>query len=381
MTRKPNPAPSALPRLERILLARLGREILRRFLLWLALASSAWFLSSAVFMLAAPPEALPTAILLALLSLMPAFLFLPGKGGFLLEALRAEDRNSTFEAFLETRGMESPEAVLIARKALEADRALPQAAKTGRAAVRGLLPFFLAAALSLAMFETASLIVLKRPSLAYRPPEEARGSGMRMEEKSLYYEDQGTKPPPPPEDSEKGGKKAEGQAETGLSPAFLREDHVERSMRAEKADAIAEIPAEEDGEGVGRPPDAVSGGKKGEERPAGEGRGSEAGEAGGEEEGEEGARKGPPSSRGYEGSSSSPAPSPLLDYRARLFSALTESGNARDFSSGTEMDATRLEDYERAFFLSFSIDAGLAPREDAYSMMIKRRWAEAGGRR
>ena len=81
--------------------------------------------------------------------------------------------------------------------------------------------------------------------------------------------------------------------------------------------------------------------------------------------------------QGYEGSDTGLPPSPLVDYRARLFQALTERGG-KGVTAGETIDMAALREYQRRFFGSFAMEVPLAPHDDPYSAMLKLRWRNLG---
>jgi hypothetical protein len=392
---------------------RLGEGILRRTVIWLAASATLWFLASTAFTLFSAGPGAPAFTLLALLSFLPAFIFLPaGKGSILLDELRTVDADTGIEAFLETGEGAGAAAGLLARRALRLDADIDPGKGRLRRAFCGLLPLIGAAFLALALFESVSIALDRGPALGYRPPSAAPGSGLRTEELETIREG----------DNYDLTLRSQDEAEPAEAPAVTeapgkgsprsREEAVERAIRAEEAEGSGAEPGELGSPSAGsklespdaddRIPGAGPGTMMSREGPTSP-RGGDSSAAGGSSPAEKGERAGGASqgragttaagkdesrkdaglnrAGGYEGSAGPLSQSPLLDYRSRLFSALAQGGAGGDFAIGRKTDAAELREFERRFFDSFRLDSGLAPREDAYSMMLKRRWMAGGGER
>jgi hypothetical protein len=357
-----------LPFLEASLRAALLREALRRLLAWAALALVLYSAATALFLLLSPPVFAATGLLLALLSFLPAFLLWPAPEGELAAVLRKVDEDTTIEAFL--GAPEGPARALLAERALAVDKAIEWKSPSRGGFFRGLWPLLLAAGIALTLLELTALLVLSHPLLAYSGPPEAASSGLRIEERPFL---------PAGNPEERGAPVADTrQAAPGTRPG----DEIRRSRAEDEADfrGLEQGPAVAGAEAAqGGAPDAA--------KQAGRNGASATGEEGGTsltggQKGDQRAKGGSPQASGFEASQGLLPRSPLVDYRARIFQALTGSGSEAPAGSaaGEGMDLGRLGDFERRYFSSFVLGAGTLPREDAYTSLLKQRWRENAGR-
>lgn len=366
----------------RPVLRRLGKRLcdgvlaegLKGLSLWAALASTAWSVGNAAFMALSPPWWATMALGLGLLSLAPAFFFTAATESSLTDMLRGLDEGTTIEAALSTG--EGPAYGLIAERARAIDEAIPFKAVTRQGLFRGTGKFWLAAMAGLAILQLTALVVLHRPAIAYRPQESAIGSGLGTVDSGAL------RPLGTTEETEEGRDEGRAASRKENLPAggsvALSQEELQAAF-----DSLAQTREERlamaDGEAA--PSSGTGGEAQDAERATQKGEGAEGGGgADGEPQpGDPGSKAKGRNSRGqgYEGSDTGLPPSPLVDYRARLFQALTERGG-KGVTAGESIDMAALRDYQRRFFGSFAMDAPLAPHENPYSAMLKLRWHKLG---
>jgi len=370
------------PAAERALGGRLLRScrsaLLARLAAWLCASAIAWSAGNAAFLLAGAPEAAAMGLLILLASLLPAFLAWPIPEESLRAALRVSDRDTTFEAWLEAPPGPARDLLELraAARAVELELETPPRLKP----FAGLKPLAASALAALALFELLALVAVGRPLLSYAPPP-AAGRGSRIEEGGFARpgEADPASLSAPREGMEEA--KAEGSPETQAASREAREAASEeeraRALYESKEKALEEDLALGDAAQKSAEKRAGSGGSEGAgpegqkaaapmAKPA-EGRGTER------------ARGDRPAQAGFEAADESLAPSPLLDYRARFARVYAERTRDAVEASG-ELSLGRLRDYERRYFESFALSAGIAPREEAYAALLKRRWRELGGK-
>lgn len=360
------------PRLGKRLYLGVLADGLRGLSLWGALTVTAWSVGNALFIMLSPPWWAPTALGLALLSLAPAFFFTSVSDATLVKTLRILDEGTTIEAAL-SPGV-GPASRLIADRARAIDESIPFKAYPRRSPFRGMGRFWLTALAGLVVLELLALVVFHKPIIVYRPPETAAGSG-------LVATDSGVLRPSIALEKDKDSEErsqAEPRKEnlpTGDSVALSQEElqaafeNLAQSREARLAKAEGDTTPGAGGEAVGQSPGA----QKGE---TAEGNGGGLGEP---QPGDTGSRAKGKNARGqgYEGSDSGLPPSPLVDYRAQLFKALTERGG-QGITTGESLDMAVLRNYQRRFFGSFAMDVPLASHEDTYTAMLKLRWRNLG---
>jgi hypothetical protein len=364
----------AFPRLGKRLCGGILAEGLKGLSLWAALASTAWSLGNAAFIALSPPWWATAALGLSLLSLAPAFFFSAVNESSLTNLLRSLDEGTAIEAALSPG--EGPAYGLIADRARAIDEAIPFKAVARRRLFKGMGRFWLAAMAGLAILELMALVILNRPAIAYRPQESAAGSGLGAVDsgalRPLGTTDEAkegmdeSRTAARKENLPSGGSVALSQEELQAAFDSLAQTREERLAMADSGAAPAS------GTG-GEEEDAKRGTQKGEGAEAG------SGAAGEPQPGDPGSKAKGRNARGqgYEGSDTGLPPSPLVDYRARLFQALTERGG-KGVTTGESIDMAALRDYQRRFFGSFAMDAPLAPHDDPYSAMLKLRWGKLG---
>ena len=364
------------PRLGKRLCGGVLAEGLRGLSLWAALASTAWSLGNAAFIALSPPWWATTALGLGLLSLVPAFFFTAVNESSLTIMLRSLDEGTTIEAALSPG--EGPASSLIVDRARAVDEAIPFKAVARRGSVRGMGKFWLAAMAGLAVLELMALVVLHRPAIAYRPQESTTGSGLGAVDSGAL------RPLGSAEDAKDGSDEGRTAARKenlpGGGSVVLSQEELQAALE-NLAQTREERLAMADG---GAAPASGTGGEAQDSSNQGtrKGEGAEGNDgANGEPQpGDTGSKSKGRNARGqgYEGSDTGLPPSPLIDYRARLFQALTERGG-KGVTTGESLDMAALMDYQKRFFGSFAMDAPLAPHEDPYSTMLKLRWRKLGG--
>jgi hypothetical protein len=362
--------------LERELAVAVIAAGLHGLLAWAALSLSAWCLGTALFLVLSPPWWAPSALALVLLSLAPAAAFAAALGAPLFPALRRVDEATTMEAFLSAPP--GPAASLLGEKARRLDEAI--AFKEGKgpfslpALFRGTGRVWGAAGLSLVLLQLCALLALGKPALSWSPRAEATGSGIASSE-AVLGTGQETLPPaegqkPAPAEAAGGQALAsQGKAEAATDLALIHEGRLAQA----EADSRKADGSEDGGPAPDTPQAAQSSkadrGQEGSE-PASTGQPTaEAPKAG---------KKGRPAAQGYESSDGGLPPSPLIDYKARLFQALTERGGG-DVTAGEVLDLAALREYERRFFASYRLDGAIQPREDPWSSLLRQRWLERSG--
>ncbi len=367
----------SLPGLEARLRKAIAISTAGRIVPWAAVSLIAWSIANLLFMLFSPPATAVTGLALFLASILPAFAFWPVPDDLLRKTLREADENSVFEALLEP--VKGPALELLVRRAVDLDGGLPFRQAPRRPLFRFSGKLAALALFAFACLELVSLLVLRRPAFIYPGPPPALASGLRIDDPSFPAPGQGdgavaapketpARPDPTSADFQAlRAKRAESQAETDIYSAAGNAGTAMEKGQAAAAPERREPPASPSSPQDGHSPAAPSAGKKGE-----------AHNLSGGDRGEPGKAEGNPNSRGFAGSAGSLPPSPLVDYRARIFLALTASGG-KDVRAGEGLDLAKLRNYERRFFGSFALPLGAGPREDAWSLLVKRRWREGAG--
>jgi hypothetical protein len=350
------------------------RELLRRALVWFLAAVSLLALWTLVCIALSLPRADYLAAFMLALSLLPALLFWPLETSRFILPLRRADEESAIEAWMETEG--GPALGLLEERARSRFSAIAMTPRGKRAIVKGLLPWLAAALASLAVLELASFLLLKTPTLVYPGPPRQGGSGIRIAEEG----ETGMETPPSAKtlspdrykDSLEAARRAGASEQAGATPNEVK------AARKAGDNPARELPGFVSGEGPGEatsgdraPPEASQTKPPGTPgQPAPGEKGSRSGDA-------EGVGQGV---TGFEGSGKSGVASPLVDYRTRLFQMLGER-TGKDLRASGELSAGELRDFVRRYFSSFALGTGLRPREDAYTALIKKRWAEASQKR
>jgi len=347
-------------------------EGLRGLSLWAAFAASGWSIGNAFFILFSPPWWATTALGLVILSLMPAFFFTSASGSSLRRTLRDLDEGTTIEAALSPGG--GPASGLIEDRARRIDESIPFKDLARQNPFHGLARFWLLALAALVILELLALVIFHRPVIAYRPPESGLGSGLAgtdsgvlrplTGEEDVKGDNDRSQAEPKKENLPSGSGVALSQEELQAAFEALAQTREERLARLEGAAAPGTA-----GETQGQSP----GTQKSE---AAEGSGGGSGEP---ESGDAGAKAKGKNARGqgYEGSDTDLPPSPLIDYRSRLFQALTERGGP-GVTTGESLGISELRNYQKRYFGSFALETPLATHEDAYSTLLKLRWRDLG---
>lgn len=364
----------AFPRLGKRLCGGVLAEGLKGLSLWAALASAAWSFGNAAFIALSPPWWATTALGLGLLSLLPAFFFTAVDESSLTNMLRSLDEGTTIEAALSSG--KGPAYDLITERARTIDEAIPFKAVARRRLPKGMGKIWLAALAGLAVLELVALVVLHRPAISYRPQETAAGSGLGTVDSGVL------RPLSTQEEARDAGDEGRTAARkenlTSGGSAALSQEELQAALES-LAQTREERLAMADGGAAPAP--GTGGESQDSSRLTQKGEGAEGGRgADGEPQpGDTGSKAKGRNARGqgYEGSDTGLPPSPLIDYRARLFQALTERGG-KGVTAGEAIDMASLRNYQRRFFGSFAMEAPLAPREDPYSAMLKLRWRKLG---
>lgn len=366
---------TVFPQLAKCLRRGVLQEGLRGLSLWAAIAAAAWGVGNALFILLSPPWWATPAFGLILLSLAPAFFFTATDDSSLLRTLRSLDEGTAIEAALSP--CESPASGLVTERAKKIDESIPFKVRTRSNPFRGMAGFWLAALACFVAFELMALVVFHRPVIAYHPRDSAAGSGLANIDSGALRPSLAKDKPEDGEDENRTETRKENLPAVGrtalsqeeIQAAFdnLAQTREERLARAEG----------------GSVPDSGTGEKARDQNPGtqkkkdAEGNGGGSGEPG--PENTDSRNKGQNArGQGYEGSDAGLPPSPLIDYRARLFQALTERGG-QGVTVGESIDMAALRDYQRRFFGSFALEAPVTLREDVYSAMLKLRWRNLSG--
>lgn len=346
-------------------------ELVRRGLLWLCLATTALSLWTAICILWTLPRDWWLAAVMAAASILPAFLLWPIDRPTFLAPLRAFDVDSVVESWLEA----GPAARCLLEIPLR--RLEPGLAKSRRGAVsytRGLGRPALAAALSLLMLQALSMALLAKPTVVWQGPDQRAASGIRLSPGEQNAPNAGRKQPPemailqPPSSATTTAEEArqaraanEGEDAFNLGhgpglelPGSEGGAAVPDTAPSAASDELgAPLPATEDSSAASGRPDPKAGAAPQSSAQAQGGKGI----------------------TGFEGNGASNVPSPLVDYRSRLVKILSasEAGNRR--ASG-DLSTKSFDELQRRWFDSFAIGTGIGPREDSWTSLLRRRWAE-----
>lgn len=344
--------------------------LLRRLAAWLACALILLSAGTAIAALLRLGAGAQLGLALAAISALPAFLLWPASELLLELGLRRMDEGSVFEAYLEAPP--GPARELLGPMAAERAAALAV-----RPAERARMPHRLAlllaaSAICLAVVEAGSLIVLKRPLLIYAGPPDDRGNE-RAEEGSFTGPGSEASFGESPEgesddddearDAEEVGGSAIGEGSGGAEGLALR-------RRMPQPEEEVELP--DSGDGAAARHAGGAGGASGEEAADGAAASSGVPGSGPADRGERAAGR---MGRGFESSGDTRIPSPLLDYRAR-FSRVYAERTGKHFAASGALDLGELGRLQRMFFRSFAISADIAPGEDPYDALLKRRWRD-----
>ena len=350
------------------------RELLRRTLIWFFSAVSLLALWTLVCIVLSLPRADYLSAFMLALSLLPALLFWPLASSRFILPLRSADEKSAIEAWIETE--DGPALGLLEERARSRFSGIAMSPRGKKAIVKGLLPWLAAALGCLAILEIASFLLLKTPTLVYPGPPRQGGSGIRIAEEG----ETGMEAPPSAKNLSPDRYKdsLEAARRGGESENMGASSSEVKAARKAGDNAARELPGIVSGAGSG---DASSGDRAPPEASQTKAPGRpgqpEPGESGSRTADGEGVGQGV---TGFEGSGKSGVASPLVDYRTRLFRMLGER-TGKDLRASGELSAGELRDFVRRYFSSFALGTGLRPREDAYTALIKKRWAEAAQKR
>jgi len=350
--------------------------MLRRCLAWLAASSLLVAAGAAAAALLGLGPAFQLAILLLALSALPILLLWPLPRDRIERGLRRLDEGSVFEALLEAPP--GPARELLRLEARRADEGLAFRPRERPALGSRLALPFAAAALLLIAAQFHSLAGRGRP-LFGGGSEGATGAAERREEGGFDALSSLAERDPEAdrlgrEESEEADPAASGEGGGSGPGAGLPQGRGRRLEREREAGGWEEAGAEGQGKGGTAAASAMPG-PVGIGGP-GEGAEPEPGEEGGSEaagQADRGAR-----GRGYSDSGQTAVPSPLVDYRARFARAYAERTGRRVAASGG-LELGELGELERRFFRSFALEVELAPAEDGFDAMLRRRWRELRG--
>ncbi|HUX37510.1 MAG TPA: hypothetical protein VMV44_06360 [Rectinemataceae bacterium] len=344
-------------------------ELERRSLLWLCLSTTALSLWTAACIVLSLPRAYQLAAVMIAASLLPAFLFWPTGRSLFMFPLREVDADSVVESWLEAG--DEARRILDLRLA-DLQPRLSTAKRDWKARTKGLLRPALSALAALVLLQLLSMALLARPVVLWQGPETHADSGLRLpgpetaaKKEELAAGDRSPSPMPKPEN---GGtaQEAVGAApmREGGSPRRLPEQVEQQLQGSSKLPSDTEERTLAQDEGTERQQSATSQEKGISGRP------------------EEGKATTPPASEsgkggitGFEGSGAGGVPSPLVDYRTRLLKLFAAS-SSQDMRASGDLVTTSFAELQRRWFASFRLETGIGPREDPWTSLLRRRWAE-----
>jgi len=345
-------------------------ELFRRSLLWICLSTAALSSWTAVCIVLSLPRDWQIASFLIAGSLLPALLFWPFDRIIFLGPLREADVDSIVESWLEAEG---PARDVLAERLPAVERNLAAAHRGPRSRVSGLARPALVALICLATLQALSFAMLARPVLVWEGPAARADSGLR-----LAAEDEAAR------------RAATGSAMTA-SPRTSTADEGTTAQDARRAAAIRDIEsrkmnprdigAEIPNSGAEPLPEegapAQTPGAESPKPASSSGRGTT-----GKPDSGSGAPSSPPHDQagdkgitGFEGSGASGLPSPLIDYQTRLFKLLS-SGGGRDARASGDLGTIPFAELQRRWFSSFELETGIGPRDDPWTALLRRRWAD-----
>ncbi len=359
------------PALRRFHRGSLRIALLRRSLLWSTLSIACLALWTCLCVLFRLPRAWQEAAVIGTASLLPAFLFWPlGRRTFLLP-LRDRDRETASESYFEARG----ETRSLLERRLEAlGPRLDRRGGTFREATKGLFKPALFAASSLCLLQLVAILTLSHPLILWDGGVVTSGSGLRLAEAKAQARTPsaarlGQSTPPDRSGREAVSSQTAQEAEKARSTAT-----GDRSLRAIQG----ELGASGKATGKGDSNSSTSGSPPSESAPppkpqAPSGTAASTGSTGaGMPNPGKGGQEGV---TGYEGRGASGVPSPLIDYRTKLFKELM-SREGRNLRASGELVTTPFPELQRRWFSSFEMSADIGPREDAWTALLRRKWAQ-----
>ncbi len=361
--------------IKRRLLRHVQVSLRRQFAIWALCSLAVWGLANAVFLLAAAPREAATGLALFLASLLPAFLLWPESFEALTHALRCVDPDTVIEAWLDApRG---PAKEILARRVAERSALLARERSPREKARAGLRPLALAAAASIALFEAVALATHGTPLTIAVPREPV--IARHDDEKSFAAPEEADQAArdefPKPFETERVQDRPEASPPRG-SANEARADR-ERGAEARKETQLALESASNSA------PDAEEDMRRSAEIPRDASRATDPGmgavhnaSSQASRDSENRGKSAAPT--GWEAADESLVRSPLVDYRARFFRVLAER-TRMEVEAGERLSLAELRSYERRYFTSFSLPAGIVPREDAFAALLKRRWRELFG--
>ena len=362
------------PSLRRFHGRSLRKAILRRALLWALLSTGGLALWTAVCVLLRLPRSWQDAAIMGAASLLPAVSFWPFSRQAFLLPLRELDLESVAESFLEAEG---PPRAILAERLAALEPLLARGGRSFRNATRGLSRPGLFALSSLGILQLVAILTFSRPLLIWEGGETLDGSGMRLAESTGQARRQATRPAAPLSAPRRSAREAGSPAtatdtERARAASFQdarfrlgqddrmgirgagaqdRTNSDQAQARATAPETAKTLPPQTPGNGLDPTTDSA---------------GASAPNPGkGEPEGV----------TGYEGRGPSGLPSPLIDYRTRLYKELA-AREGRELRASGDLVTTPLPELQRRWFSSFEMSADIGPREDAWTSLLRRKWAE-----
>lgn len=377
--------------LKRELGRTLARVLLGRVLTWLAWTVMALVAAACLALLVPGIRAARFGALLVALSALSVFLLWPLPERRILKRFRQLDEEMVFEAFLEAKP--GPVRELLRSRAGNRAAALAFTELPREIWAAGLGRLGLATLLVLGLGEGLSLLVKGRP-LAFEPEPVAGASrGDRIEEQGFSdfaTEDPAARRARRERALERAEQAEAGQAGVGRSESGGRSSaSSRRAPRAfdepgdlpegpASASTQAEALSQGGPTGSAQTPSPATPGGKGDARNE-EGTSASSGTETSRPGGAEGPRSSPGrSGQGYEHTGDTRVPSPLLDYRARFESRYAERTGQHLAASG-RMSLGELRAFQRRYFESFALRVDVAPGDDPYVTLLKKRWADVKG--
>ncbi len=345
--------------------------LLRRMLLWAFLSLGALALWTIFCVLFRLPREWQSAAIMCASSLLPAVFFWPFKRRSFLLPLREHDPESVAESLLEAKGAAIP---ILSERLSALEGRLSRRAGAFRSVGRGLRGPALFAAASLGTLQLVAFLTFSQPILLWDGGESLVGSGIKLSEiAGSARQDEAKEPSPmvsPRQRSGEANSLASAQ-DAKRSQSLGSEDTRFRLSTEGRSEATgAKVPEKTDADrslsrsdasepSKSQPPPAPAA-----SRAAGDQASSGAPNPG---------NQGPKDSTGYEGRGASGVPSPLIDYRTRLFKELA-AREGRDLRASGDLVTTPLPELQRRWFSSFEQSVDIGPREDAWTSSLRRKW-------
>lgn len=360
------------------LFALLARSIAQRFLAWLSCALIFLSLGTSAAAILGLDAVVQLGLALAAFSALPVFLLWPPREGLLERGLRRLDEGSVFESLLEAPN--GPARSLLRAMAAERSSALADIPPKKERMPRRTFLLLASAMLCLAAVETVSLIVAKRPLFVYAGPEGPIAGG-RAEEGSFAGPDERRPDEVQPDEEGQEGIAGKNRPEAWDERSESGQAAAEGIAQSRRRQAEAEMETLPDTGSDGAARNGGSGALERNDKEAAIGESGGSGEISPSMEGggkETSPRVADKRGRGFESSADTKIPSPIGDYRAR-FSRVYAGRTGKRFAASGRLELKELAEFERRFFASFALSADIAPPEDPYDALLKRRWRELRG--